>query len=91
MDLRIPAAAVEAMPRWLGIVLVSMLGPALILAWGLAAWKVFAAACLGVMSCLGFAYFCWHRYPESDVFAIPLIAAAAIWIASAWVAVAVGI
>ncbi len=88
----LPSAFLEWVPRWLLFVVVSLVGPPVFLFfWGIGAWRpVLGAGCCVALS-LALSWFCWRRYPESELFAVGLLVAAAIWVASAWLAVGVGL
>ena len=89
--LRWPPLSGISVPGWLLFVPVTLAGPALFFILGIGAWKLFLATSLGVTVCLTVSWFWWRRYPESELFAVGLLAAAAIWAASGWLAVALGI
>ena len=91
LDIPGPAWAVESAPRALGMAMVSVIGPALLLAWGIAAWKVFLFAVASIAICLLLARYLYRRFRDSEAFAFPLACAAAIWIASGWLAILIAI
>lgn len=80
--------AAEAAPRWVGIVALTVTGPAVFTAAGIGAWKWFMGALACVAGCLGLAWLSWRRWPQSEVFAVWLLAAAVLWAGSGWLLVA---
>ena len=89
---RLPPAAAEWIPGWFVFVVVSLVGPPVsFFFWGIGAWKPVLAAGVCVALCLALSWFCWRRYPESELFVLCLLVAAAIWAASAWLAVGLGV
>ncbi len=89
---RLPSAAVDWVPGWLVFVVASLIGPPVwFFAWGIGAWKPVLGAGVCAALCLALSWFCWRRYPESELFAAVLVVAAAIWAASAWLAVVVAL
>ncbi len=44
-----------------------------------------------ITECLALPRFCWRRYPDSELFALPLLAALAVWAGAAWLALALSI
>jgi hypothetical protein len=68
----------------LAAIVVSVIGPATAFSDGLAGWRWFAVTILFVLTFLKIACRLWQRFPEEEWFVLPLIAAAAIWVASGW-------
>jgi len=89
--LHVSFPSLEAASQTVAIVVVSLAGPALLLAWGIGAWKLFAAFMTAMLGCVFFAWYLYRRFPESEVFALPIFAAIAIWIGSGWFAAALAI
>ena len=85
----IPSLVADAIPGWFGVFLVSVTGPALLLADG--GSTIFVAAWAGIAACAVFAWFCWRRFPDSEIGAVGVLGAVGIWILSGWLVVAAGI
>lgn len=86
----LPQPLRQNIPPWLAAIPVSILGPPVCLAlFGAEAWKFVFVSLLMVAICLVIMRFYWRRYPESELFGLPLLAAAAVWVGSVWLAVAV--
>jgi hypothetical protein len=83
--------SLEAVGRPALIVAVTVIGPALLLALGIEAWKLFIATITAMLACLFFAQSLNRRFPESEIFAVPIFAAIVIWIGSGWLAAALAI
>ena len=79
-------AHVPSVPRWLGVIVVSAIGPAILLADGFN--ELFIGSVVGISACLALAWGAWRQWPDSEVFAAFLLVAAGIWAASGWLAVA---
>ena len=83
-----PAAAREALSPWPAAILVGILGPPVCFIWGgQEAWGYVSISMLIVTACVAVARFCWRRYPDSELFGLPLLAAVAVWVGSVWLAV----
>lgn len=67
----------------LAALLLSLLGPALILGEE-GSGPVFAAICACVLACVAGARIAWRRWPETEWFAAFLLLGAAIWVGSGW-------
>jgi hypothetical protein len=89
LDIRFPP--LEAAGRPVLAVAVTVIGPALLLAMGIGAWKLFVGTIAVILVCLFFAQYLNRRFPESEIFAVPIFAAIVIWIGSGWFTVASGI
>lgn len=72
-------AIAESIRRWLRLLFVMVLGPAAILVEGFGAVWWFMAVLGGVTLCIGLSWVAWLRFPDSQMFAIGLIAAALLW------------
>jgi hypothetical protein len=72
-------------PEWItrAIVLAaaSIMGPPVLLAYGLEAAPFVFAALTIIGVCLAVSRFLWRRYPESEAFAVPIMGAVFIWVA----------
>ena len=79
-------AAEDILPAWLAIPIVfavlCVLGPTMLLAAGLWGGIWFAAILAAVAGCLVLAKVLWRRYPHSEEFAVPAIAALVLWVGS---------
>jgi hypothetical protein len=89
LDIRFPS--LEGVGRPVLIVAITVTGPALLLSLGIEAWKLFVATITAMLGCLFFAQYLNRRFPESEIFAVPVLAAVGIWIGSGWLTVALGI
>jgi len=86
----LPQPLREKIPPWLAAIPVSVLGPPVCLAlFGAEAWNFVFVSLLIVAICLVVMRFYWRRYPESELFGLPLLAAAAVWVGSVWLAAVV--
>ena len=74
---------VESLPNWLGICLITVLGPASILSVA-DSIGLFATTLAVVFGCLATARICWRLWPGTEWFVVPLLAAAIIWGVSGW-------
>ena len=73
------SSVAAAIPRPLAVIVVIMLGPAALLAAGIGAITWFIAVLTAVAACVGLSWVAWRRYPDSELFAVGLLAAAALW------------
>jgi hypothetical protein len=79
-------AALTRLPRWLGIVLFTSLGPASFLLFE-DGGSIFAAVIAMVVACAAASWIAWRRWPEAEWFAVPLLIAVVVWACSAWMPV----
>jgi hypothetical protein len=75
--------------RWLGVLVVTLIGPALLLVEQTELLDLFAYLCLGIGVCLATAWYAWRRWPETEYFAIGLTGAALLWGLTGWFVVMV--
>ena len=82
---RLPESMDDRAPRRLAAVVISVLGPPVLLAIDGTASATFAlSAMLLIAGCLTLARLLWRRYPDSELFGLPLRAAVAVWVGSVW-------
>ena len=87
---RLPQSTVDNVPLSVAGLVASILGPPVVFTWaGVTAWSFVLVSLLLVAACLVISRFCWRRYPDSELFGLPLLAAGVVWIGSVWLAVAV--
>ena len=72
-------------PEWtppaILLVVLSLMGPPVLLLGGLSAAPIVFASVAIVGACLALSRFLWRRYPESEAFVVPIMAALFIWVA----------
>jgi hypothetical protein len=90
MDEAVPDYLVEWVPRWAGLIALTVIGPAMLLALGIGAWKLFVGSLLAVAACLVLTWMAWRQWPDSELFVVGLLAAGALWAGSGWLTVALG-
>lgn len=69
-------------------VVVTVLGPLVLLAGGVEAWPFVAGVAGLVAACCYVSRLTWRRWPEDEWFAIWLFVAAVIWSGSGWLSIA---
>jgi len=67
---------------WLGLIVLLLIGPAALLAAGAGAIPWVLTILTGVAVCLRLSRIAYGRYPDSEVFLVPLIPAAVLWFGS---------
>jgi hypothetical protein len=71
-------------PEWtppaILLAVVSLMGPPVLLLGGLGAVPIVLASLAIIGTCLALSRFLWRRYPESEAFAVPIMAAVFIWV-----------
>jgi hypothetical protein len=77
------------MPRWVGLIVVSAIGPAVLLTGGIAALNWYAGSLLSIAACLALTWLAWRQWPDSELFVVGMLAAGALWVGSAWLIVAI--
>jgi hypothetical protein len=82
------APMLASAPRWGMVLVVSAIGPSSSLLLGSQGLGVFIVEVIAVALSLGLAWEAWRRWPESDVFALGIVGAGAIWLASGWLTLA---
>jgi hypothetical protein len=90
MDASVPDYLVEWVPRWVGLTLLTVIGPALLLSLGIGAWKVFVGSLLVVAACLVLSWMAWRQWPDSELFVVGLLATGVLWAGSGWLTLALG-
>jgi hypothetical protein len=78
----------ERLPRWAGLIGMTAVGPALLLAGGIALWKWYVGSLLAIAACLAVTWLAWRQRPDSEVFVVGLLTAGALWAGSGWLIVA---
>lgn len=79
LDAPLVTAVAEALPRPLGRIVVIVIGPAALLAAGIGAIPWFVAIVTATAVCVSASWVAWRRYPDSELFAVGLLVAAALW------------
>lgn len=72
-------AVVERLPRFVGAIIVMVIGPPILFADGSHAWPFVAIVLALVAICLALARLSWKRWPESEWFGFWLLCAAVVW------------
>jgi hypothetical protein len=70
----------EWIPPAIVLAVVSIMGPPVLLFGGLEAAPIVLASLAIIGACLAVSRFLWRRYPESEAFAVPVMAAVFIWV-----------
>jgi hypothetical protein len=78
----------QRLPRWAVLVYVTAIGPAIFLVHGIATWKFYVGSLLAIAACLALAWLAWRQWPDSEFFAVGLVAAGALWAGCGWLALA---
>jgi hypothetical protein len=81
----------EWLPRWVGFILITLVGPAMFLAPGLEGWSAFAVVIFTIFGCLAWAHRLWRQFPQEEWFVLPLMAAIGLWATSGWFVVALAV
>jgi hypothetical protein len=71
-----------ATPRWIVVVMLTVVGPAAFFAAAADMWRWFVGSVAVIGVCLGFARRLARTQPESDTFMWPLLLAGMVWIVS---------
>ena len=74
----------EALPRFLVPVLLSIVGPAALFAWGIQAWPTLMAVLALMATFLSLARLAWLRSPDTEWFAVWIICAVVVWAGCGW-------
>ncbi len=90
MDAPVPSYFVEWVPRCVCLIVLTVIGPAMLLAVGISAWKLFVGSLLAVAACLVLTWMAWRQWPDSELFVVGLLAAGTLWAGSGWLTVALG-
>jgi hypothetical protein len=90
MNASVPGYLVEWVPRWIGLIVLTVVGPAMLLSLGIGAWKVFVGSLLAVTACLLLTWVAWRQWSDSELFVVGLLAAGALWAGSGWLTLAFG-
>jgi hypothetical protein len=90
MDASVPGYLVEWVPRWAGLIALTVIGPAMLLALGSGAWTLFVGSLLAVATCLVLTWMAWRQWPNSELFVVGLLVASALWTGSGWLTMALG-
>ena len=79
---------IELLPSWMVAFALAVVGPAVLFAAGIDAWRPAAIVMILVVSCLALARVAWRNSPETEGFAGWLICAGVIWVGSTWLLMA---
>ena len=90
MDASVPDYLVEWVPRWACLIVLTVTGPAMLLALGIGAWTLFVGSLLAIAACLVLTWMAWRQWPDSELFVVGLLAAGALWTGSGWLTLALG-
>jgi hypothetical protein len=75
------------LPRWVGLLSLTVIGPALFLAHGIETWRWYVGSLFAFAACLVASRIAWRQWPDSRVFVFGLLAAGVIWAASGWLSI----
>lgn len=81
--------AIDLLPSWMVPFVLTVVGPAVLFAAGIDAWRPAAIVMILVVSCLALARVAWRHSPETEEFAGWLICAGLIWVGSTWLLMAI--
>jgi hypothetical protein len=81
----------EPLPKPLLALLLTVVGPAILLSAGIDAWPVVAVAVVLIAAFLGLARLAWRRSPDTEWFAVWIIFAGVVWAGSGWLLAALAV